>query len=250
METEVNLKVGKFSASRISELLAGGTGKTAQCYCLDLASQMIGISKDIQTNAMLHGIANQRTAFDVCIKPKYPEAIWFDEYLPINDYCGASPDFASSELVGDIKCPHSIYSYAQQIDSMPKKYYQQVQMQMMATGVDLGLLCFYLTKQDEWGADEWIEYPFGLEERHKIFEIKTDEEVQDNILFAVDKYQPVKMNLVDCLTDAEVIEENEMFYDMLKGVKYKRLKEAGNIVSIANKGLIRVKDEFFYKSKL
>jgi len=40
---ETNNRVGKFSASRISELLAGGTGKTAQSYCLDLAMEMIDI---------------------------------------------------------------------------------------------------------------------------------------------------------------------------------------------------------------
>ena len=67
---EINNKVGKFSASRISELLAQGTGKTAQSYVLELALQMLGIKKDITTGDMLHGINNQMPAFQQVIKPR------------------------------------------------------------------------------------------------------------------------------------------------------------------------------------
>jgi hypothetical protein len=246
---EINNRTGKFSASRISELLAQGTGKTAQSYVLELALQMLGIKKDITTGDMLHGINNQMPAFQQVIKPLYNDAIWFDEYIVIDERCGASPDFMLVDnFVGDIKCPGYIDTYLQQIESMPKKYFLQVQMQMLAAKVDIGLLCFFLTKKEEWGDDIWEEYPMPLEDRYKIFEFKTDAESIDMIMGAVDKYEPEKQNLVQKLLGAVVVDEVEFFYNQINGAKYRQLKEASNIFNASN-DLIRVKDKFYYKSK-
>jgi len=242
---ETNNRVGKFSASRISELLAGGTGKTAQSYCLDLAMEMIGIKKDLQTSDMLHGIVNQLNAFELCVKPLHPNINWHDEYMAIDDRCGASPDFIGVGIVGDIKCPTSIYTYLEQIEKMPTKYYNQLQMQMMSANVKDAMLCFYLTKKEEWGEDEWSEYPMPLEDRFKIFDVQKDEETCDKIMTAVDKYQPEKNILAEKLANAPVMDEVEFFYSQMQGMRYKNLKEASNIFTAADK-IIKVNNKFFY----
>ena len=70
-EIKAEKKTAMFSASRISELLAGGEGKTRNKYILDLAMQEIGIENDFDTKEMRHGIINQINSFEQIIKPKY-----------------------------------------------------------------------------------------------------------------------------------------------------------------------------------
>lgn len=242
---EVNKRKGMFSASRITELLAGGTGKTAQTYCLDLAMEMIGIKKDLQTSDMLHGIVNQHNAFELCVKPLYGSMVWHDEFMAIDDRCGASPDFIGNGVVGDIKCPTSIYTYLEQVEKLPTKYYNQLQMQMIAGKVTNSLICFYLTKKEEWGEDEWTEYPMPLEDRFQIIHVIKHEETCDRIMAAVEKYTPEKFTLVEKLIAAPIMDEVEFFYSQMANNKYKNLKEASNIFTAADK-IIRVNNKFFY----
>ena len=56
---------GMFTASRISELMASGTGKTRLNYIFDIADELINGSKDFETKAMQHGTINQYDAFDI-----------------------------------------------------------------------------------------------------------------------------------------------------------------------------------------
>src|SRR5688572_21348496 len=101
---ETLLKPANFSASRISELLAGGTGKTAQNYILDLALQSLSIKDELSTKATEHGLNNQLYAFEKVVQPLYPGSVWHDEYIPINEYCGASPDSLDGNIPTDVKC--------------------------------------------------------------------------------------------------------------------------------------------------
>lgn len=242
---------GRFTASNISRLLAGGTGKTAQSYCLELAMDMIGLKKSISTIDMQHGIVNQHIGFEQVIEPLYEGVKWYDEYIAIDERCGASPDFILEDnFVGDIKCPGYIDTFLEQIEKAPTKYYQQVQMQMMAAKVDTGLLCIFLTKKEEWGSDEvWHEYPMPLIDRYKIHEFKTDAEVQDSIMTAVDKYEPIKQNIYQALVDAPAMDEVEFFYSQINGSKYRNVKDASNIISACESRLIQVNSNFYYKSK-
>ncbi len=236
-----------FSASRISELLAGGTGKTASNYILDLAMQSIGISKDLETPAMRHGLVSQKYAFDSVVKPLDEDALWLDEYIPINDYCGASPDCLMFGSPADIKCQFYIDSYVEQCQKVPTKYYQQVQMQMMATGSDKGRLINYLTKPEVWGSEEWYEYPFPLEMRFKIFEFDKDEEVQERILEEVEKAEPKKQSIIKLLSEAELMDEELFFYEQIGGYAYRKLKDCSNIFNLDK--VIRVNDTFYYSVK-
>lgn len=236
----------KFSASRISELLAGGQGKTAQSYILDLALQSIGIKDDLSTPAMKHGIQNQLNAFNSVVKPLFPEAEWHDEFIMITEHCGASPDILVDSSPIDVKCPYYIDTYLEQINTPPKKYFAQVQMQMMACKADIGRLIFYLTKPEEWGNEkEVIEYPFPLELRYKVFEFAKDEELQESILKKVEESQPKKEQMINLLTDAELMDVDQFFYEQMGGYSYRKLKDCNNILNLEK--VVRIGNEFYYK---
>lgn len=234
-----------FSASNISLLLTGG--KTAMSYCLDLCIQDLGIKDDFDTKEMAHGRNNQLNAFELCIKPKYPNAIWFDSFLRINDHLGASPDIVDGNAPIEIKCPYYFDTFLEQINQPPKRYWQQVQCQMMALNSDIGYLCFYLTAPEIWGSDEWKEYPIDLSQRHKIFEYKKDEETQENILKAVEEYQPKKASLLDNLKNALEMEFEQFFYLQFEGYAFRKLKTASNIFNVDE--IFRVGNEFYYLKK-
>lgn len=235
----------RFSASRISELLAGGTGKTAQSYILDLAMQSIGIKEEISTPAMKHGIQNQMNGFEQVVKPLFPNAEWHDEFILINEYCGASPDILNDSSPMDIKCPFYIDTYLEQINKPPTKYYTQVQMQMMACKSDVGRLIFYLTKPEEWGQETAVEeYSFPLQLRFKIFEFSKDEELQEKILMKVEESQPKKIQMIELLGNAELLSEEQFFYEQMNGFVYRKLQESNNILNLNS--LIRVNDKFYY----
>ena len=235
----------RFSASRISELLAGGTGKTAQSYILDLAMQSIGIRQEISTPAMKHGIQNQMNGFEQVVKPLFPNAEWHDEFILINDHCGASPDILNDSSPMDIKCPYYIDTYLEQINKPPTKYYAQIQMQMMACKSDVGRLIFYLTNPEEWGQETAVqEYSFPLQLRFKIFEFSKDEELQEKILMKVEESQPKKLQIIELLGNAELLSEEEFFYEQMNGFNYKKIQEANNILNLDS--LIRVNDKFYY----
>jgi len=236
----------RFSASRISELLAGGTGKTAQSYILDLSLQSIGIKDELSTPAMKHGIQNQLAGFESVIKPLFPNAEWHDEFISINEFSGASPDILNEGNPMDIKCPFYIDSYLEQINKPPTKYFQQVQMQMLACKADVGHLIFYLTKPEVWGEEtEVIEYNFPLELRFKIFEFKKDEEVHDLILSKVAESEPKKQSMIKLLTEAEIMDEELFFYAQMDGFAFRKLQDCNNILNLDK--VVRVKDKFYYE---
>lgn len=245
IETTSEIKIKSFSASRISELCAGGTGKTAQTYCLELAMESLGIKEDLNTPATRHGLNNQMTAFYKLVKVKFPDAILYDEFIPINDKCGASPDSIAGNIPNEIKCPFYIDTFLEQINSTPKKYLMQNQMQQMATGADVGYLWFYLTKPEEWGVEEWYEYPFPLELRQHCVEVKKDEEIRETILAKVDHFHPVKLSILKLLQEAEIMDNEQFFYEQMSGFAYRKLKDCNNILNLDN--VVRVNDQFYYK---
>ena len=242
------MEVARFSASRISDLLAQGNGKTRQSYIYDLCLKTFGIDERRETAEMRHGLVNQYPAYEILAKPFYDDAIWFDESILINEKCSASPDV----LIGkwgtlDVKCPYHIDSYLDQINSVPKKYFYQVQMQMLASKVDVGYLLFYLTKPEIFGEDNWTEYPFPLERRYKLFEYKKDEMIHDEIMEAVEKFHPTKLDMIALLQSATLMEETEYFERQVNGYAYRPLKESSNILSLDS--CVRVKDKFYYLKK-
>lgn len=245
---------GKFTASRISDLLAEGTGKSRENYILDVALEEIGILKDIDTAAMKHGRNSQMDAFEKVVKPLFKDAEWCDEYIPINEMCGASPDIigVGGVIPLDIKCPYTQGAFIDQTRKSVKRYIDQMQTQMLALGGDTSFLCYYLTRPVEWkhnsGQVEWREYPMPLEDRHEFIEVQQDVERQEAILNAVASAWPKKERLLELLHEAKIVDEVEFFYwQKLKGHKYNAIKDASNRYK---NSYIRVEDEFYYRINL
>lgn len=128
-------KRGYFSASRITELLAEGTGATRQTYLIDLALDAIGMKNLIRHKWNMEEIQNMMHL--VCVKPLYPNAfIKSDEFELINDELGCSTDveFTDSKDVLDIKCPQlKGFLESRKALNVSKQYYDQIQTQLLKT---------------------------------------------------------------------------------------------------------------------
>ena len=210
-------KRGYFSASRITELLAEGTGATRQTYLIDLALDAIGLKKEFDTPQMEHGRNTEHDAFEFCVKPLYPNAfIKSDEFELINDELGCSTDveFTDSKDVLDIKCPQlKGFLESRKALNVSKQYYDQIQTQLLKTGGEIGYLLYYLQKPVTWGnADSWQDYDFeNFDDNYFIKEIKKDEKRQEEILKAVEKYAPIKNEIIEMLLNAPELEFKEHF---------------------------------------
>jgi hypothetical protein len=239
-------RVGCFSASNISRLLAGGGGATRKSYILEVATEVvIGQRPQLDTAAMKHGIANQMNAYEFVLKPLFKGVQWVDKYIPINSNCGASPDCVwMGNFPIDIKCPFEIDTYLEQIEKVKPSYFAQIQMQILAVKGEEGALCTYLTKREEWGSDTWEEFPLPLEDRFRVEPIKKDEETCDRILLAVEKAAPERDLYIELLNNATVMDEIEYFYYQMKHNKCRDIKSCSNLEK-AN--IIRVNNKFYYK---
>jgi hypothetical protein len=60
-----NERLRMFTASRISDLLAGGAGKSRLNYIFDIASEAVGAKVEVHTKQMEHGTINERTAVGI-----------------------------------------------------------------------------------------------------------------------------------------------------------------------------------------
>ena len=220
----------KFGASRVGDLMSGGTGKTRMNYIFELAEASVDAKKNITTKQMLHGIVNERNALDILCKKRDLTPNTNEDgkqiYYSINDYIGATPDAIGFDAVGDAKCQYNISGFIEQNDKMKSAYYYQLQTQMMALKVDKAYLINYLTKPEEFGQDDWTEYPFSVEERYFIHDVVRDEKVCDDILFTAEKNYPLIWECSKMLQSAVEINEVDFFYMQLKEkVRFAKLKE-------------------------
>lgn len=234
---------GGITASGIHNVLAGG--RTAESYILARAMEMVGCKEYISTAAMRHGQLNQIECFQLLLENK--GVVWHDTYTPIDSRCGASADALSQNSTWEIKCPYYIDTYLEQTANLPKKYYYQSQMQMMAERVNEGKIIFYLTSHNYDMYGNKIEYKYPLQDRHRIFDISPDEKCQYEILQGVDKYYPILIDWKSRLEEIGDSDPDKFFYDQLHGkVKYRKLKTSQNI-NRAIDFAIRVNNQFFYK---
>jgi hypothetical protein len=238
-------KTGMFSASRISELLAGGTGKTRQSYIYDLALDVLDCKPQISTSAMEHGINTEALAFEYAVKPLFPTAfLKSDTFVVINENLGCSTDveFTDSKNVLDIKCP-TINGFCKHRHSITKGYYDQIQTQLLSTGGDTGYLLYYLSKPITWeNGDSWTEYEFeNFDDNYFIKEIPKDNQRQDEILTAVETYAPVRDEMIQLLLNARELDFKE-FFALNKTTYLPSLKESNNILK---EKVIRFDNQFY-----
>jgi len=242
------LRKGKFSASRISELLAegktkGATSKTRLNYIYDIALDKMGCKEDIYTKAMEHGKVNQYDAHNIFKQISGVNTEWFDDFIVINDTLGASPDAKSDSIIAEIKCQYNIINFISQNDVLLKKYYYQVQTQMIANKCNEGYLVNYLTKPELFGMD-WVEHPYPVEDRIFWHHIKSDEKIQEEILTAAEKYFPLISVAYDKMHGAITLDEIEFFWSMKAG-KIRYIKAKDTNWSEQDKIFYRVNNDFY-----
>jgi hypothetical protein len=240
-------KKGYFSASRISDLLAGGTGKTRQSYILDVCLDMLGLKKEFGNAFTEHGINNEIHAFNDVVIKQFPNALLqSDVFITINKNLGASPDvvFSNNNDALDIKCPTLLKFHHYKWNTL-KSYYDQLQTQLLATKGDTAYLLFYLTKPITWdNADNWKEYEF--ENENDNFFIKSfpkDEKRQEEILDAVEKAVPIRDEMFYKLLTAPIYDFKYLMNYASTGGGYASIKESSNILK---SNIFRYENEFYY----
>jgi hypothetical protein len=220
-------RLGKFTASEIYKLLTdpktkeakenGYLSDTAKSYILEKAVETFtGYRKQYSCDAMDHGVRNELEAFEsFCEISGLDFEMTSSQFYSINEYSGASPDgvlYNDLDIVAvlDVKCPFSPQSFFEQkkmvIDSsspkyqnVPKNYYYQMQMQMMATGSSKGYLARYLTSSyvDDYGNK--YEFDLPLDVRLFYSEIHEDLSVQREIIDRIDKAESLKQDYIKLL---------------------------------------------------
>lgn len=133
-----NQRIGRFTASRISELLGvKGLGQTGETYAFDLAAEIVfgRDEEELETWDMKRGKELEPIAFDLFCS-LYPEYnIQPSEFFPYGDNAGASPDgLVGLDAVLEIKCPRPKKFFkliAEGEKAIDKAYIDQMQMQML-----------------------------------------------------------------------------------------------------------------------
>jgi hypothetical protein len=222
-----NHRLGKFTASTVSNLFVGGKGATRDSYIMDKAIESIrGYAKSFSSKHTEHGNINELEALESFIEVTNLDARYLDsEYFPINDDCGSTPDAALYDFDGiivasiDLKCPTEkffeqklmmINDCKPEFQNIPKAYFYQAQMQMMSLSlhniklglpsVDLHYLVRYLTSTNYDFDGNKIEIDLPLETRIFYKIVKADPEVQQRILDEVKIASEQRDKLIEILT--------------------------------------------------
>lgn len=210
-------RLGRFTGSEIVKLFTKGDGVTRFKYILEKAEEIVkGHAKDAFISQFTqHGEYNEHEGIEVLRQVtgwnvKYLE----QEYFPINDNCGSTPDAQIEDFAGkliapvDIKCPFSKFFEQKmmilndskpEFQNCPKQMYFQVQMQIMSMKTDTGILARYLTSANVDQDGNKYEYDLPLEVRMFYKEVRKDERVQESILIEVEKAAKERDELVEKL---------------------------------------------------
>ena len=137
----IKARHGKFSASEVYKLMGiKGLGETGKSYAIEKAiEQLYGdMEEDFTSYDMQRGIELEPLAF---AKFKEIKELDFIEvkncsFFKIDDHSGTSPDgIVGKNDVLEIKCPKSTTFFKLIADGeVDKKYFYQMQMQMLSTG--------------------------------------------------------------------------------------------------------------------
>ena len=178
-------RIGRFTASRISELIIGPRGGTAtrDKYVQQKAVEKLTglVNKQIKTAAIEHGWYNEIEALEAFRQASGLNIkIGEQKFFEYNEDSGATPDgfevdFDDTILATiDAKCPQPDGFYEQKMlfvnegkpeyQNVPKSYFYQAQMQMMSCGVNKHYLVRYLAEWFEVDG-EMVQCELPLEQR-------------------------------------------------------------------------------------
>lgn len=181
------IRKGKFTASRISELLgAKGLGKTGETYIFEMACEIaFGIdetgekfvSKDMQRGIDLEPLAFRKfkelKEFDFLeVKPSY--------FFSYGKDAGSSPDgLVGDDAVLEIKCPRpqkffNLLAFGK--DAIDPIYYDQMQMQMLCSN---SVRCHFFNYVIFNGKEMWKEIIVERDEKRiELIKTRLDEAIK------------------------------------------------------------------------
>jgi len=188
-------RIGNFTASEIFKLYIGGKGVTRDTYIFEKAEERVkGHSKGFSSKHTDHGQMNEFEAIESFKQVSGFNVEYLDqEYFKINDNCGATPDAKVVSFGGenkasvDVKCPTETFfkqkmlminQSKKEFQNVPKEYYYQAQMQMLALDVKEHYLVRYMTSTEIDFDGNKIEYDLPLETRLFYKVIEADHDVQ------------------------------------------------------------------------
>jgi hypothetical protein len=221
-----NERLGKFTASTVSNLFVGGKGATRDSYIMDKAIESVkGYAKSFSSKHTEHGNINELEALESFIEVTGMNVVYTDsQYYPINENCGSTPDAVILDFDNivsasvDLKCPTEkffeqkmmmINDSKPEFQNVPKAYFFQAQMQMMSLtkhneslghpAVTNHYLVRYLTSTnyDFDGNKIEIDLPLNVRIFYKI--VHADLEVQAKILHEVAQASEQRDALINIL---------------------------------------------------
>jgi putative phage-type endonuclease len=152
---------GKFTASEIHKLLGvRGLGETGKLYAIEKAiKELYGeMEENFVSFDMQRGIDTEPLAFAKFKALKELEFLEVENcgFFNFEEHAGASPDgLVSDNAILEIKCPRSTTFFELvATNEIDKKYYAQMQMQMLATGRERAYFFNYLIHE---GTEFWHE---------------------------------------------------------------------------------------------
>ena len=167
-----NARKGRFTASRISELLGvKGLGLTGENYAFENAVELVYGSDEednLVTYDMQRGITLEPLAFRKLQELKSLEFKEVKEsyFFPYGDNAGASPDACIGEdEIAEIKAPRYKKFFklvACGIDAIDKNYIDQMQMQMLCSN---SVRCYFFNYIIFNGKEMWHEIVVERDEK-------------------------------------------------------------------------------------
>jgi putative phage-type endonuclease len=187
-----NARLGKFTASEIHKLMGiKGLGETGKTYAFEKAvEQVFGTIEDnFVSYDMERGIELEPMAFNKFKEIKSLEFLEVEKcgFFEMSEMSGASPDgIVSDGAVLEIKCPKANTFFKIVADGeIDKKYYYQMQHQMMCAGKNKAYFFNYFIFD---GIDYW----------HEII-IERDEDVCNLICSRIEEANRIKEEYIEKL---------------------------------------------------
>jgi putative phage-type endonuclease len=176
-------RLGRFTASRISELLGvKGLGLTGDNYAFEKACELVhGVDEEesFETYDMKRGTELEPIAFRKFKELKELEFLEVKEttFFPYGDNAGASPDgLVGDDAILEIKCPRSTKFFklvAKGVEAVDKNYLDQMQMQMLCTN---SKRCYFFNYIIFKGVEMWHEIIIDRDdERIELIKKRIDE---------------------------------------------------------------------------
>lgn len=183
-------RYGKFSASEIIKLLGvRGLGETGKTYAIEKAiEELYGeMEENFVSFDMERGINLEPLAFAKFKELKELEFLEVTNcgFFKFNEHAGASPDgLVSDNAVLEIKCPKSTTFFELvATNEVDKKYYAQMQMQMLCTNRNKAYFFNYLIHE-------------GTEYHHEII-VERDEDMIELIKARLNEAIEIKKEYIN-----------------------------------------------------